>query len=131
MGGAESFRVESDTDPTQSGTGRVALRGLRFDGIPQVATFIRQLGYQSLAADLTVDATFQAAGGLLSMPALVLSVPDYGRLTFSAEMDRFVPGAPADRIMTDARLISMALRYRDEGLFARAIRMQAAEQRIT
>ena len=41
------------------------------------------------------------------------------------------PGAPADRIMTDARLISMALRYRDEGLFARAIRMQAAEQRIT
>ena len=131
MGGAESFRVESDTDPTQSGTGRVALRGLRFDGIPQVATFIRQLGYQSLAADLTVDATFQAVGGLLSMPALVLSVPDYGRLTFAAEMDRFVPGAPADRVMTDARLISMALRYRDEGLLARAIRMQAAEQRIT
>lgn len=131
VGGAESFRLESETDATQSGTGRLALRGLRFDGMPEVASVIRRLGYQSLVADITMDATFQATGGVLTMPALLLSVPDYGGLTLSMDMDRFAPGAPADRMMTDARLVRMALRYRDEGLLARAIRMQAAEQRIT
>ncbi|MDB5317869.1 MAG: hypothetical protein JWO24_3713 [Rhodospirillales bacterium] len=130
-GSVDSLRVHSDTDPTQSGTGQVAVRGLRFDGIPQVATIIRQLGYQSLAADITLDATFQATGGMLGVPAFVVSVPEYGRLTFSAELDRFVPGSGAADIMTNARLIGLALRYRDEGLLARAIRAQALEQRIT
>ncbi|MES2712913.1 MAG: hypothetical protein V4653_15130 [Pseudomonadota bacterium] len=130
-GGAESLRIESDTDATQSGTGRLALRGMRFDGIPEVAAAIQQLGYQALAADITLEATLQAAGGRLGVPALVLSIPEYGRLTFSGEFDGMVPGAPPERMMTDGRLISLALRYRDEGLLARAIRAQAASQRIT
>lgn len=130
LGGAESLRIESETDAQLAGTGRAALRGLRLDGVPQLQDFLTRLGYQALVGDITLEGGYQPQGGRMTLPSFVIAAPGFGSITLSMDMDGIDRDAPPETLMTRMRLLAMAIRYRDEGLLPRALRMQAAQQRV-
>lgn len=130
LGGAESLRIESETDAQLAGTGRAALRGLRLDGVPQLQDFLTRLGYQALVGDITLEGGYQPQGGRMTLPSFVIAAPGFGSISLSMDMDGIDRDAPPETLMTRMRLLAMAIRYRDEGLLPRALRMQAAQQRV-
>lgn len=130
LGGAESLRIESETDAQLAGTGRAALRGLRLDGVPQLQEFLTRLGYQALVGDITLEGGYQPQGGRMTLPSFVIAAPGFGSISLSMDMDGIDRDAPPETLMTRMRLLAMAIRYRDEGLLPRALRMQAAQQRV-
>jgi hypothetical protein len=130
LGGADSLRIESETDRQLAGSGRAALRGIRLDGIPQLQAFLTQLGYQALVGDITMEAGFQPQGGRLTMPSFVIAAPGYGTITLALDVDGLDRDAAPEAMAARMRLLGLTLRFRDEGLLPRALRMQAAQQQI-
>lgn len=130
LGGADSLRIESETDATLAGTARLALRGLRLDGVPQLQEFLTRLGYQALIGDITMEGGYQPQSGRLTVPSFVIAAPGFGSISLAMDMDGVERNAPPETLMAQMRLLAMAIRYRDEGLLPRALRMQAAQQRV-
>jgi hypothetical protein len=92
--------------------------------------FLTQLGYQSLTGEITMEAGYQPQTGRMTMPSFVISAPGFGSVTLSMDLDGLDRNAPPEQMASRIRLLGMALRYRDEGLLPRALRMQATQQRV-
>jgi len=130
VGGMQEMRIAADIARTDgSGSGTLAMRGIRVEPIPMVAEWLTRFGYQAVDADITGESVYDAATGRLEMRDLTIAGRDVGSLSFSLNME----GVTTERLeandFSQLRLISLGLRYADASLFRRFVAMQARETR--
>ncbi len=130
VGGMQEMRIAADvTRPDGSGTGMLALRGIRVEPVPMVGEWLTRFGYQAVDADITGESTYDAASGRMEIRDLTIAGRDVGSLSFALNM----AGVTTERLQANdfsqLRLVSMGLRYADASLFRRFIAMQARETR--
>lgn len=134
MGGAESMLLEGDASPTAPGTGRFALRGIRVERSAATAGFLDALELPRLEASLTIDTTHEPSVGRIGVPAMALGVQNLGAVALAFTMEGWTPDMAQPGTLPDLerlRLVDARLRYVDEGLYARSVRAQSREQRLT
>jgi len=130
VGGMQEMRIAADTTRTDgSGTGTLALRGIRVEPVPMVADWLTRFGYQAVDADVTGESAYDAASGRLDIRDLAIAGRDVGTLSFSLSMAGMTPERLEANDFSQMRLISFAVRYADASLFRRFVAMQAHETR--
>lgn len=118
------------TDRQGSGSGTMALRGIRIEPIPLIAEWLTRFGYQAIEGDITAATSHDAGAGRVEIRDLTVGARDVGTLTFSLNMD----GLTQERVQaldySQARLIGAALGWADASLYRRFVSMQAAQSRM-
>jgi hypothetical protein len=132
---AGSLRGESDFEIAADGrvtsTDRMVLQGLALDEAAAAQEILTELGYQALPGEITLESRFEQQGGRFSLPGLALTLPGFGQLTFGFEGDGFDPQAAPDEVAARMRMLSLMVRYRDDGLLPRLFAMLARQGRMT
>lgn len=135
VAGAASLRGESDFEIAADGrvtsADRMVLQGLALDGVEAAQDLLTELGYQALPDEITLESRFEQQGGRFSLPGLAVTLPGFGQLTFGLEGDGFDPQAAPEAAAAQMRLLSLMLRYRDDGLLPRLFAMLARQGRMT
>jgi hypothetical protein len=130
VGALGELRVAADvTNPNGSGTGTVALRGIRVEPMPMIAEWLTRFGYQAVDAEITAATSYDAGSGRVELRDLSVAGRDVGTLTFSLVMDGVTQAAAQSGAFENMRLISMGLTYADASLFRRFVAMQSAQTR--
>jgi hypothetical protein len=130
VGGMQELRAAADvTRADGSGSGTLAMRGIRVEPMPMVGEWLTRFGYQAIMADITAESSYDAGTGRVELRDFTIAGREVGTLSFALSMD----GATRERLeandFTQMRLVSMALRYADASLFRRFVAMQARETR--
>lgn len=132
---AGSLRGESDFEIAADGritsADRMVLQGLALDGVAAVQELLTELGYQALPGEIALESRFEQQGGRFSLPGLAVTLPGFGLLTFGFEGDGFDPQAAPEVAAAQMRLLSLMVRYRDDGLLPRLFAMLARQGRMT
>jgi len=131
LGGAAGLLVEADTLANMAGTMRFALRGVQVANSPVTAQFLDALGLRQFDASLTFEAAYEPTAGRVTMPALALGVHEIGAIALGVTLDGWTPAAAQRNDITAMILRDARLRFVDEGLYARALRAQAEQMRMT
>lgn len=131
VGRMQELRLAADiTDRQGSGSGTLALRGIRIEPIPMIADWLTRFGYQAIDGEITAATTHDATTGRVEVRDLTIAARDVGTLSFSVSLD----GLTQERVQaldySQARLISAALGWADASLYRRFLGMQAAEMRV-
>jgi len=130
VGALGEMRVAADvTNPNGSGTGTIALRGIRVEPVPMIAEWLTRFGYQAVDAEITAATAYDAASGRVELRDLTVAGRDVGTLTFSLVMDGVTQDRAQSAAFEEMRLISMGLTYADASLFRRFLAMQSAQTR--
>jgi hypothetical protein len=130
VGGIAETRIAANITGTDgSGSGTLALRGIRVEPMPMIADWLTRFGYQSIEGEITAATTHDGATGLVEVRDLTIAAREAGTLTFSVRLDGLTSERMQAADMTQARLISAALGYADASLFSRFIAMQATQSR--
>lgn len=130
VGALQEMRIATDVTQTDgSGTGTVALRGIRVEPVPMLAEWLTRFGYQAIDAEITADTVYDAASGRVEMRDLSIMGREVGTLSFAVTMDGMTRERAQAGDISALRLISMGLRYADASLFRRFIAMQSAQTR--
>lgn len=132
VGGLAALSLTSESPPpgaTGVETGRLALRGISVEPFPGLAEWMQRFGYQSLVGDLTADVRVDRAAGRFEIGSLSLAAREIGALGFSVVLEGLSPDDTSPEAMLRARLVSMRLRYLDQSLYGRFVRMQAQQSR--
>lgn len=130
VGGLREGRIAADiTSRDGSGTGTLALRGIRIEPIPMISDWLTRFGYQAVDGEITAGTTYEAANGRVEVRDFTIAARDVGTLSFSLNID----GLTQDRMQaldySQARLIGAALGWADASLYRRFVAMQAAQSR--
>ena len=125
LGGLESLAMEGETDAQGSGTGQLAMRGLRVERTPQTAQGLDAVGLDRVEASLTFNGTYDAPAGRLVIPAFALGVRELGAVALALGIDGYTPEAAQRHDLSRVRLLHARLRYADQSLYRRAVRAQA------
>jgi hypothetical protein len=112
-------------------TGRLALRGISVQPFPGLQEWMQRFGYRELVGDLTADVRLDRAARRMEIGSLSLAARDIGALGFSMVLDGITPEETSPEALQRARLVSMRLRYVDQSLYGRYVRMQAQQTRRT
>ena len=132
VGGMQELRAAADITRTDgSGTGTLAMRGIRVEPIPMVGEWLTRFGYQAVDADITGESTYDAASGRLEIRDLTIAGREVGSLSFALNMDGMTTERLEANDFSQMRLISLGLRYADASLFRRFVAMQAREARTS
>lgn len=130
VGGIAEMRIEADVTTTDgSGSGTLALRGIRVEPMPLFADWLTRFGYQAIDGEITAATVHDAATGRVEIRDLTIAAREAGTLTFSINLDGLTPERVQAADFAQARLISAALGYADASLFRRFVAMQAAQTR--
>jgi hypothetical protein len=132
IGGLATMTLSGEAPPPgQAGpeTGRLALRGITMQPFPGVAEWMRRFGYTEFVADLTMDARIDRATQRMEISSLSLAARDIGALGFAMTLDGVDAETADPMALARARLVSLRLRFVDQSLYGRFVRMQAREQR--
>lgn len=143
MDGAQVVTLNSFTTEAALENGIVSaailLDGLRVTPPRGQADWLEALGYREIAGGNELRATQPRAGGRLEIEPWRIALEQAGTLTLSLRAEEMPPTPPAgatldpDQVMAGlmrAQLGAVTLTYRDQGLFGRALAMQARQQRI-
>jgi hypothetical protein len=142
-GGQQVFSLarllaDSSIDSSGLATGGLALQGLRVSLPPGTSAWLEQIGYRDLSGGTELRATVRRDGGVGEMDPFRLAWDQAGTLTLRAGYAGLPvprPGEPRDsddymaRLM-QARLTSLTLGLRDQGLLGRVLAQQARAQRV-
>lgn len=132
VGGMQELRAAADITRTDgSGTGTLAMRGIRVEPIPMVGEWLTRFGYQAVDADITGESTYDAASGRLEIRDLTIAGREVGSLSFALNVDGMTTERLEANDFSQMRLISLGLRYADASLFRRFVAMQAREARTS
>ncbi len=130
VGGMAEMRIAADITATDgSGSGTIALRGIRVEPMPAFADWLTRFGYQAIEGEITAATVHDATAGRVEIRDLTIAAREAGTLTFSVNLDGLTPERVQAADFAQARLISAALGYADASLFRRFIAMQAAQTR--
>ncbi|MEO3472267.1 hypothetical protein AAFN86_10400 [Roseomonas sp. CAU 1739] len=130
VGGIAETRIEADiTAANGSGSGTIAIRGIRVEPLPMIAEWLTRFGYQAIEGEITAATAHDATAGRVEIRDLTIAAREAGTLTFSMNLDGLTPDRVQTMDYSQARLISAALGYADASLFRRFIAMQAAQTR--
>lgn len=128
VGGVAEMRIEADITATNgSGSGTLALRGIRVEPVPMIAEWLTRFGYQAIEGEITAATVNDAATGRVEIRDLTIAARDAGTLTFSVNLDGLTPERVQAADFAQARLISAALGYADASLFRRFVTQQATQ----
>jgi hypothetical protein len=127
----QEMRGVSDiSDRQNSGTGTLALRGIRIEPFPMIAPWLTLLGYQAIEGEITGASAYEAGAGRIELRNFAMAVRDVGTLTFSGNLE----GLTQDRMQamdySQARLIGAMLGWADASLYRRFVAMQATQTRM-
>ena len=131
VGRLQEVRLAADiADRQGSGSGTVALRGIRIEPIPLLSDWLTRFGYQAIEGDITAATSHDAAAGRVEVRDFTVAARDVGTLSFSMNID----GLTQERVQaldySQARLIGAALGWADASLYRRFIAMQASQARV-
>ncbi len=131
VGRLQEIRLAADiTDRQGSGSGTMALRGIRIEPIPLLSDWLTRFGYQAIEGDITASTSHDAAAGRVEVRDFTVAARDVGTLSFSLNID----GLTQERVQaldySQARLISAALGWADASLYRRFVAMQASQARV-
>lgn len=130
VGGLREARAAADvTRVDGSGTGTIALRGIRVEPVPAIAGWLQRFGYQTIEAEVTADSSFDGNTGRVEIRNFSIAGNDVGTLSFALTMDGVTQERVRQGDIANMRLISAAIRYADASLFGRFVGLQARESR--
>ena len=122
-----AFTMRGEVAPGRPSSGSLALRGLEVNPAPPHAEWMQRLDYTSLRAEARMEATHDAATGVLDMPVFSIELRDAGELSLALRLDN-VRENMDQRSAENIRLISARLRYADLSLFRRWVRTAAQRE---
>jgi hypothetical protein len=129
-GGIAETRMAANITATDgSGTGTLAIRGIRVEPMPMIAQWLTQFGYQAIDGEITASTTHDGKTGRVEVRDLTIAARDAGTLTFSVNLDGLTTERMQAADFSQARLISAALGYADASLFRRFLAMQSQQTR--
>lgn len=134
VGAVAAMTLSGESPPEGSAgveTGRFALRGISVQPFPGLQEWMQRFGYRELVADLTADVRIDRAAQRVEIAALSLAARDIAALGFSLTLEGLAPGETDPEALQRARLAAMRLRYVDQSLYQRFVRMQAQQTRRT
>jgi hypothetical protein len=134
VGGLAALSLTGESPPagaTGAETGRLALRGISVQPFPGLQEWMQRFGYRELVGDLTADVRVDRAAQRIEIGSLSLAARDIGALGFSIVLEGLSPEETNPEALQRARLVSMRLRYVDQSLYGRFVRMQAQQTRRT
>lgn len=129
LGSLDTLRLSGDSAGAVE-SGSLALRALRVEPFPGLAQWLTRFGYPALVADLTAESRYDRASGRVELTSLSLAGREIGALGLSLAMDGVTPEAAEAQDLQSMRLLSFGLRYVDQSLYGRYVRLQARERRI-
>ncbi len=132
IAGMASMTMSGEAPPAgQPGaeTGRIAFRGINVQPFPGIAEWMQRFGYREIAADITMDARIDRGTQRMEIGSFSLAARDIGALGFSMTLDGVNAGETDPAALARSRLVGMRLRFVDQSLYGRFVRMQAQEQR--
>lgn len=130
VGGIAEFRIAGDITATDgSGTGTVAVRGIRVEPVPMIGEWLTRFGYQAIEGEITASTAHDGKTGRVEVRDLSIGARDAGTLTMSVTLDGLTSERMQAADFSQARLISAALGYADASLFRRFLAMQSRETR--
>jgi len=122
-----SVRAGGESNAQGSGTGTLAIRGIRVGPAPVLDQWLRRFGYDALMLEVTMDGRYDAPSGRLEVTSFSLAGRDIGALSLSFVVDGATQQALEATDFSRMRLISAGLRYVDQSLYARFMRQHAQE----
>lgn len=130
--------VEASMDQSGLATTGMALQGLRMTLPPGTAPWLDQAGYRDLGGGMELRGTVRRADGAMDIDPFRIAWDQAVTLTLRADligMPLPTPGEARDNDaymaqLMQARLRSLSLSLRDQGLLGRAIAQQARQQRM-
>ncbi|MBW6398158.1 hypothetical protein KPL78_09890 [Roseomonas sp. HJA6] len=131
VGRLQEMRIAADmTDNRGSGSGTLALRGIRVEPLPMIAPWLTRFGYQAIEGEITAATSHDATTGHVEVRDFTIAARDVGTLTFSLNLDGLTQERVQSLDYSQARLIGAALGWADSSLYRRFIAMQAAQARV-
>ncbi|HYF09733.1 MAG TPA: hypothetical protein VD970_19100 [Acetobacteraceae bacterium] len=118
----------SRTDAAGSGTGRMAIRGVRIGAAAGIGDWLRRFGYDEIRAELSADSTYDAPTGRMEITDFRLAGQDVGALTLSLLFDGLTPEAAMRNEYRALRFLGGRLVWLDQSILARFLRDQARQQ---
>ncbi|GGG51875.1 hypothetical protein GCM10010964_43820 [Caldovatus sediminis] len=122
-----SARASGEQDAQGSGTGSLAIRGIRVEPMPGLDEWLRRFGYDALVLELSMDGRYDAPTGRVEVSSLSFGGRDIGALGLSFVIDGATQKAMEALDFSGIRLISAGVRYVDQSLYARFMRDHARE----
>ena len=129
LGSLDTLRLSGEAGGAAE-SGSLALRALRVEPFPGLAQWLQRFGYPALVADLTAESRYDRAAGRVELTSLSIAGREIGAIGLSLVMDGVTAEAAEAQDMQAMRLVSFALRYVDQSLYGRFVRLQAREGRI-
>lgn len=120
---------EAPADPATPNApelGRIALRGLRIEPFPGIEDWLARFRYPALTGELVGETRLERAGGRLDLTSLALTVPDAGVVRMAFSLAGVNVDATGPERFLAARFLGFTLGWRDDGLYPRFVRDQAA-----
>ena len=134
VGGLAALSLSGESPPavaTGAETGRLALRGISVQPFPGLAEWMQRFGYRELVGDMTMDVRIDRAAQRMEIGSLSLAARDIGALGFAMTLEGVNAEETDPAALLGARLASMRLRFVDQSLYGRFVRMQAQQTRRT
>jgi hypothetical protein len=130
--------VDSSMDATGLATGGLILQGMRITLPPGTSDWLDQHGYREIAGGSELRGTVRREGGVLDIEPFRIAWDQAATLTLRAGLTGMPVPKPGERRDDDAylaqlmqaRLGSLSLGLRDQGLLGRVIAQQARQQRV-
>ncbi|MBW8271133.1 hypothetical protein [Caldovatus aquaticus] len=124
-----SARASGEQDAQGSGTGSLAIRGIRIGAVPGLEQWLRRFGYDALVLELAMDGSYDAPSGRVELASFSLAGREIGALALSLVVDGATQQALEMLDYSGMRLVSAGIRYVDQSLYARFVREQARQTR--
>jgi hypothetical protein len=122
-----SARASGEQDAQGSGTGTLAIRGIRVEPMPGLDEWLRRFGYDALVLELSADGRYDAPTGRVEVRSLSFGGRDIGALGVSFVIEGATQKAVEALDFSGVRLISAGIRYVDQSLYPRFMRDHARE----
>jgi hypothetical protein len=126
-----SVRATGETSDGVSGTGNIAIRGIRVEPLPELDEWLRRFGYEALNLEMTMDGRYDAATGRVDIASIALAGREIGALSIGLVLDGVTQEAAEAADLTRMTLVSASIRYVDQSLFGRFLRDQARQTRAS
>ena len=126
-----AIAMRSRMDASGSGTGSVAIRGVRVLPAAGIAEWLARFGYADIQAELTAESSYDARTGRVELTALRLAGVDIGTFGLRFMLDGLTQDAIMRSDYSNTRFIGGGLSWLDQSILLRFLRDQARASNTT